>query len=188
MHVNLRTATARLLGATLLSLTGLGAGAAQDEPASRYEAARHAYERNHWQQAWDGFASLADEGHVGAARRVLEMTAYGPRLYGRRFVVDEGRSTAWARTVVDAVPAEREQLLADARQAFREHRFAAAYGRFVALADAGHAPSAQVALLMWRNGPTLFGSDWEATLPQQRRWAALTAQGDIQFAAAQGRR
>lgn len=71
-------------------------------------------------------------------------------------------------------PAQLETW-ADAQQAFREHRYAAAYGRFAALADAGHAPSAQMALAMFRQGPVLFGSNWAASEPQQRRWAALAA-------------
>jgi hypothetical protein len=66
---------------------------------------------------------------------------------------------------------------ADAVQSFRAQRYAAAYARFARLADAGHAPSAQLALVMQRNGPALFGSDWSATLDQQRRWNALVING-----------
>lgn len=58
-----------------------------------------------------------------------------------------------------------------ALQAFREQHWAAAYGRFAQLADAGHAPSAEMALLM--HGSPLFGSDWSASPGQQRRWNAL---------------
>lgn len=61
-----------------------------------------------------------------------------------------------------------------AQRDFRSGRRAAAYGRFALLADAGHAPSAQVALLMQRQGTELFGSAWDATPAQQRRWNALT--------------
>lgn len=63
--------------------------------------------------------------------------------------------------------------LADAKQAFRERRFPAAYGRFAALADAGHAPAAEISLVMWRHGRDLFGSDWSATPVQLRRWTAM---------------
>ena len=62
---------------------------------------------------------------------------------------------------------------ADAVRYFRERRYPAAYGRFVRLADAGHAPSAQMALLMYTNGLALFGSDWDATPDQQTHWNAL---------------
>lgn len=58
-------------------------------------------------------------------------------------------------------------------QAFRERHWAAAYGRFVQLADAGHVPSAEMALLMHQQGKRLFGSDWSASPDQQRRWNAL---------------
>jgi len=68
---------------------------------------------------------------------------------------------------------DQKSAYADAMQAFRDRRFPAAYARFVHLADAGHAPSAQLALMMYTNGPELFGSDWDATPDQQARWNAL---------------
>lgn len=77
-----------------------------------------------------------------------------------------------------ALKAELRGAAQSARQARAEHdfragRFASAYAGFAALADAGHVPSAQVALLMVRHGPALFGSDWYATPAQQMRWNAL---------------
>ena len=62
--------------------------------------------------------------------------------------------------------------------AFRERRYAAAYGRFVQLADAGHAPSAQIALVMYRNGTTLFGSMWDATPEQLQHWSDLVIEDE----------
>lgn len=64
-------------------------------------------------------------------------------------------------------------VYAQAQQDFRRGLRAAAYGRFAALADAGHVPSAQIALVMQRHGAELFGTDWDATPAQQRRWTAL---------------
>jgi len=61
----------------------------------------------------------------------------------------------------------------DAVQAFVEQRYATAYGRFMALADEGHTPSAVMALAMVSNGATLFGSQWSATPWQLQRWSAL---------------
>ncbi len=60
-----------------------------------------------------------------------------------------------------------------AQQAFRAQRYPAAYGRYVRLADAGHAPSAEMALFMLLNGPSLFASEWSASDSQQRCWNAL---------------
>lgn len=74
---------------------------------------------------------------------------------------------------VPAPAAEPDGLHADATLAFRSGRFAAAYGRFARAADAGHVPSARLALLMFENGRALFGSDWYASPDQQRRWNAL---------------
>ncbi|MFT3717497.1 hypothetical protein [Pseudorhodoferax sp.] len=71
----------------------------------------------------------------------------------------------------------RQQVLHDhAVQAFRAQRYAAAYGRFVRLADTGHAPSAQLALAMFQHGEELFGNAWTATPEQQRRWQQLAQQ------------
>jgi hypothetical protein len=61
-----------------------------------------------------------------------------------------------------------------AQQDFRQGRYAAAYGRYARLADAGHAPSAELALIMLRTGPQLFGSAWSASEKQQACWNALT--------------
>jgi hypothetical protein len=66
------------------------------------------------------------------------------------------------------------ERVGDAQQAFRAGRWAAAYGRFAALADRGDAPAAQVALLMATQGPALFGSHWSVSEGQRRRWQALS--------------
>ncbi len=75
-----------------------------------------------------------------------------------------------------AVPnAAQRAAFDDAAQLFAKRRFPAAYGRFVRLADAGHTPSAQLALLMHEQGLRLFGSNWDATGEQLARWNSLTA-------------
>ncbi|HTT11479.1 MAG TPA: hypothetical protein VMG60_11360 [Burkholderiaceae bacterium] len=74
--------------------------------------------------------------------------------------------------------AAQQTAYALAVASFREHHYAAAYGRFVRLADAGHAPSAQLALVMYRNGPALFGSEWDATPEQLEHWNALVIQDE----------
>lgn len=60
-------------------------------------------------------------------------------------------------------------------QAFRRGRFPEAYGRFIALADAGHAPSARYALWMCENGLALFGHAWDCAPHQVQDWAAAAA-------------
>lgn len=69
--------------------------------------------------------------------------------------------------------AEPQVRFDQARRAFRDGHHAHAYARFAALADAGHVPSAQIALVMHSQGLALFGSDWSATPWQQERWTAL---------------
>jgi hypothetical protein len=53
------------------------------------------------------------------------------------------------------------------------NRYADAYGRVAALADGGHLPSAQLALVMHDQGRALFGSEWSASPDQRRRWNTL---------------
>ncbi len=83
-----------------------------------------------------------------------------------------------------SLSAAQQASHAHAVQSFREQRYAAAYARFAQLADAGHVPSAHLALVMYRNGPVLFGNEWSATPAQQQRWNALvinTARSRIDF-------
>ena len=61
-------------------------------------------------------------------------------------------------------------------QAFLDQRYSAAYGRFAALADEGHAASALVALAMVSQGSSMFGSDWSATPAQLHRWSAMAVE------------
>lgn len=81
-------------------------------------------------------------------------------------------SAALAQSAPSAV--ERQHAYAVA--SFRQARFPDAYGRFIRLADAGHAPSAEVALWMYLNGPTLFNHDWDSTQDQLTAWAQLARQ------------
>jgi len=68
----------------------------------------------------------------------------------------------------------RDQLQAKAVASFQQGRFPEAYGRFLALADAGHAPAAEIALFMAQNSTAVFGRDWDVTQEQLTAWAALT--------------
>ena len=69
-----------------------------------------------------------------------------------------------------------EKLHANALSSFRQGRFPEAYGRFISLADAGYAPSAELALWMYLHGTTVFGKDWDSTPEQLRAWSALAGQ------------
>lgn len=82
---------------------------------------------------------------------------------------------AFAQSVRSA-PTMAERLHATALASFREARFPEAYGRFIALADAGHAPAAEVALWMYQHGPSVFGKDWDSSQEQLTAWAKLAGQ------------
>jgi hypothetical protein len=85
---------------------------------------------------------------------------------------------AFAQQALSArsAPSVAERLHANALASFREARFPEAYGRFIALADAGHAPAAGVALWMYLQGPTLFGKEWDSSQEQLTAWAKLAGQ------------
>jgi hypothetical protein len=80
--------------------------------------------------------------------------------------------TAVGRPRVDASHAAHDPGFAQALEQFRVGHHAAAFARFTRLADAGHGPSAQLALLMLRHGKAMFGAEWSATAGQQLRWHA----------------
>ena len=72
--------------------------------------------------------------------------------------------------------AAADRLHPSAVASFREARFSEACGRFIALADARHAPAAEHALWMYRHGPSLFGKDWDSSQEQLTAWAELAGQ------------
>lgn len=78
--------------------------------------------------------------------------------------------------LAQAAPGASERLHANAVASFRQARFSEAYGRLISLADAGHAPSAELALWMYLNGPSLFGKDWDISQDQLTDWAQLARQ------------
>jgi hypothetical protein len=77
---------------------------------------------------------------------------------------------------VRTAPSMAEQLHANALASFRQARFPEAYGRFIALADAGYVPAAELALWMYLNGPSVFGKEWDSSQDQLTAWATLVGQ------------
>ncbi len=63
----------------------------------------------------------------------------------------------------------------NAVRALTAQRYFAAYSRFAALADEGHAPSARIALALVSYRPSLSGPQWTATPAQLQRWSTLVA-------------
>jgi hypothetical protein len=67
---------------------------------------------------------------------------------------------------------------AEGSRLLRAGRHAAAYGRFVALANEGDREAAGIALVMHRHGPLLFGSAWDATTEELEYWSELARSAD----------
>jgi hypothetical protein len=74
---------------------------------------------------------------------------------------------------VSAPAGTQATLFAEASQLFRAGRHAAAYGRFVRLANEGDREAATIALVMHRHGAALFGSVWDATTEELEYWSLL---------------
>jgi hypothetical protein len=75
-----------------------------------------------------------------------------------------------APPLASAQPAT-DRLHARAVESFRQGRFPEAYGRFIDMANAGHAQSARYALWMCENGMLLFGKDWDCGPHEIEDWA-----------------
>lgn len=76
---------------------------------------------------------------------------------------------------VSVTGAEEQGLFAEAVDLYRAGRWSAAYGRFATLADRGHVRSARIALAMFRDGPSLYGLQWEAAPAQLDAWRRAAA-------------
>lgn len=72
--------------------------------------------------------------------------------------------TSWA----DRAYEQSVKLLQDGRRA-------EAYGRIVALANAGHPDAARLAITMCRHGLQLYGSDWDCAVTELEDWARVSA-------------
>jgi hypothetical protein len=72
--------------------------------------------------------------------------------------------------------AATERLHTRALASLRQGRFSEAYGRLIGLADAGYAPSAELALWMYQHGTSVFGKDWDSTPGQLKAWAQTAGQ------------
>lgn len=72
-----------------------------------------------------------------------------------------------------ALPDNDHELRFTAAQGeYEAGHYAAAFTAFSALADAGHAPSARIALQMLRYGPSLYHMRFTAGPKQMERWAS----------------
>ncbi len=95
----------------------------------------------------------------------------GPLLFSLGVLFMSATSAAPPNMPVPPLPLA-DRLHARAEHAFQQGRFPEAYGRFVALADAGHAPAARRALWMCEHGLAHFGRDWDCAPHQVADWAA----------------
>ena len=68
----------------------------------RFRVEVRLYEEGHWQQAFVGLSSLADQGHATAARLALLMLRYGAAVYGTTFSATPEQVARWAQRVLRA--------------------------------------------------------------------------------------
>jgi hypothetical protein len=107
---------------------------------------------------------------LGAAVAMAQISLPGPEFLAHRTIL-----SPQASHVADLMTAAEMAVYGDALQYLRDQHPSSAFGRFCQLADAGHAPSAQMALAMLSNGEALYGMQWTASLAQQQRWASLVS-------------
>lgn len=68
---------------------------------------------------------------------------------------------------------------AEALDSFRRARFSEAYGRFIKLAELGHAASARYAIWMCENGTALFGVMWDCAPQELEDWGAVARTASV---------
>lgn len=68
----------------------------------RFDAAATLYRQGRWAPAFDGLATLADQGHAPAAKLALLMLRYGAPLYGATFAAKPTQVARWAQRVLRA--------------------------------------------------------------------------------------
>jgi hypothetical protein len=95
-------AAARRLGSCISSLLLMASSAVAQtsialDTGQTFDNATQAYEHNHWQTAYAGFAALADSGHAESARIALQMRRHGPALYLREFDASAQQLAHWSR-------------------------------------------------------------------------------------------
>jgi hypothetical protein len=85
---------------------------------------------------------------------------------------------ALAALLLAAAPAfatTGDQEFGDAVASYRAVRYSDAYGRMMALANAGDPDAARIVLFMHQYGPTLYGSYWDLNPEEARQFAATAA-------------
>ena len=73
------------------------------------------------------------------------------------------------------IGAEKDRAYAAAQAEYEVGHYATAFTAFAALADAGHAESARIAIQMHRYGPGLYQTRFAAGPEQIGRWTALVS-------------
>lgn len=97
------------------------------------------------------------------------------RLYGRsgHSCLSPGRRACTDVGAIGTFSAAGCGLWQSAIASFRQGQFPDAYGRFIRLANLGHADSARYALLMCEHGLDLFGRDWDCAPHSVESWARV---------------
>jgi hypothetical protein len=75
-----------------------------------------------------------------------------------------------------AAPEVMADYMADATLLHQRGRWSAAYGRFMRAADGGNVDAARIALTMYRYGPQLYRTQWDATTAQLETWSRMAGE------------
>lgn len=98
----------------------------------------------------------------------------GPAAAQPQVAAARGTSASF-QVNVSVTGAEESKLFAEAVDLYRAGRWSAAFGGFATLADRGHVRAARIALAMFRDGPSLYGLQWQAAPAQLEGWRRASA-------------
>lgn len=94
----LQTAFALVLAGIILMNNARAESGTVDVTDVGFAQAMSDYEDNRWQQAFDQFASMADQGNGQAARMAWLMWRHGPELFDRGFFATAMQRQRWLDT------------------------------------------------------------------------------------------
>ena len=125
-------------------------------------------ERVAFAKTLQGLVSAVLVPNLKGAARAFETGADALPKPGDHLVVLDGRGRPRSK-----LPIGSGSMAVAAMRLRTQDRYAAAYGRLMALADEGHVESARMALVMLRFGSTVYRSQWSASTVQVEHWLAL---------------
>ena len=104
-------------------------------------------------------------------------------LVSSRFLASLFALCLLAASAPATAAAKDDWAFTQAVEQYQRGRWSDAYGRFIELANDGDRDAARIALFMYRYGPRLYGSHWDASPDNVEAWELLVNQSPKTFRA-----